>query len=93
MQKLSLVADPKTIWSYWSVKFNAYIVAIYSAGAAGWLALNDEQRALLMAWLGIGPQEQSLLITLALFAGAFMSSLTIALRAIKQSDPAVEQEP
>lgn len=90
--KPTLVADPKTIWSFWSVKLNAYLVAVYTAAGAGWLALNESQRALLMSWLGIGPDEQSLILALALFAGAFFSSLTIGLRAIKQAEKISEAQ-
>lgn len=90
---IQLVGDARTIWRFWTVRANAIMVAVYTAAAAGWLALNDEQRALLMSWLGITPEGQSLLVALALFVGAFTSSLTIGLRAIRQASDMAEQKP
>jgi hypothetical protein len=90
---VQLVADPRTIWGFWSVRWNAYMVALYMAAGSGWLALSEAQRELLMSWLGIPPDGQSIIVALALFVGGFSSSLTIALRAIKQAQQISEQQP
>ena len=88
--KIQLVADPKTIWSYWTVKANAVLVAVYMAAGAGWLALDQAQRTLLMNRLGISQEDQSFLVALVMFCGAFFSSLTIGLRSIKQAEKIAE---
>lgn len=89
--KAKLVADPRTIWSYWTVKLNAYLTVVYMAAGAGWLALNEQQRVDLMTWLGVTPESQPIVVTLMLFTGAFFSSLTIGLRAIKQAEEGAEK--
>lgn len=90
--KVQLVADPKTIWSYWTVQLNAILVAVYTAAGAGWLALNDQQREALMTWLGVSPEDQSIIVALMLFFGAFFSSLTIGLRSIKQATKIAKEQ-
>lgn len=91
--KVQLVADPKTIWSFWTVKWNTLLVMLYTAAGAGWLALNEEQRALLMSRLGISAEDQALLVAVVLFVGAFTSALTIQLRALKQAQKVDTNEP
>ena len=90
---VQLVADPRTIWGFWSVKLNAYLVAAYMAAGAGWLAINEEQRQILLTFFGISPESQSVVVPLAMFTGAFFSTLTIGLRAIKPAEKISEQQP
>jgi len=81
----TLVADPKTIWSYWTTKLNTALSLVYVAAGAGWLLLDAEQRFALLDFIGVTPENQTLAVALILFMGGFFASLTVGLRSIKQT--------
>lgn len=89
--KLQTVGDARTIWSFWTVKWNAVLVAVYTAAGIGWLAINDAQREALMNFVGLSPEGQSVLVAAVLFGSAFASALTVQLRALKQAEKVSEK--